>query len=61
MKYKSPFTEEMNIFNSEQAYNIYTHFCDYCMKDSVSQFHCPYVDSKQCEEVKQQILQDWRT
>ncbi len=61
MTYKSPFTNVMEITTSQQAYDAYVNFCDYCLKDGISQCYCPYVDSKQCEEVKQQILQDWRT
>lgn len=61
MTYKSPFTNVMEITTPQQAYDKYVNFCDYCLKDGISQCHCPYVDSKQCEEVKQQILEDWRT
>ena len=51
MTYKSPFTNVVEITTPQQAYDKYVNFCDYCLKDGISQCHCPYVDSKQCEEV----------
>ena len=57
--YKSSFTEEIIIDTPQEAYNILTHFCDYCQKDSIGRFHCPYVDAKECEATKNEIKKDW--
>lgn len=58
-KYKSRFTEEIYISTRQKAFTVLTHFCDYCQKDSIGQFHCPYVDSKECQTTKDEILNDW--
>lgn len=58
-KYKSRFTEEIYINTRQKAFTVLTHFCDYCQKDFIGRFHCPYVDAKDCETTKNEILNDW--
>jgi hypothetical protein len=57
--YSSPFTNPIKIIDAKDALYVIHHFCENCRKDAISQFHCCYADSKQCELVKQQIINDF--
>lgn len=59
MKYKSPMTSEITITSSQEAYTVITHFCDYCKKGAIEQYHCSGRDSAICEAVQAQIVTDW--
>ena len=61
MTYKSPFTTEISISSPKDAYDTITHFCNYCTKDAISQYHCPACDAKFCEDTKMQIAEDFAT
>ncbi len=57
--YQSPFTRPIEITSQKEAHDIYLDFCYYCEKGAIDMFHCSYRDSKLCEAVREQILNDW--
>lgn len=58
--YKTPFTKEMVVSNKEEALRTIQSMCNfYCLKDSEGKYFCPYVDAKECNQVKNQIKEDW--
>ena len=59
MKYKSPFTKEIIINNSKEAKDVIMTFCDFCLKDSIGQFHCSGADALLCQDVKNKIAKQW--
>ena len=59
MKYRSMFTEDIYVNSPEDAYNAIVHFCSYCKKDSIEQYHCSGHHARICQEIKDQIQKDW--
>lgn len=58
--YKSPFTKEMIVSDKKEAQEAINQMCGfYCLKDSEGKYFCPYVDAKECNQVKNQIKKDW--
>ena len=58
MKYKSVFVE-IEVNSHKEAFEVLTHFCDYCIKGSIERFHCSGYHASICEETKKKIRKDW--
>ena len=59
MKYRSQFTEEIEVNSPEEAFRAVTHFCDYCVMGAIEQYHCSGYRSSLCEQTKDKIRADW--
>lgn len=59
MKYKSPMTSEITVTSRQEAYTVIMHFCDYCKKGGIEQYHCSGRDSAMCDAIQEQIAADW--
>lgn len=57
--YQSSFTKPIVIETKEEAIHAITHFCDYCEKGTIEQFHCSGRDTNICSKVKEQIASNF--
>jgi hypothetical protein len=57
--YQSSFTKPITIETNKDAVYTITHFCDYCEKSAIEQFHCSGRDADICSKVKEQIASDF--
>ena len=57
--YQNEFINEIEITSKEDAIHVINHFCEFCQKDSISQWHCSYADTEKCYEIKKQIKKDY--